>query len=88
MAPQLYGEAIRLHGVPRYCLRRPNPGNRSPASNYGGLCTRWRPHVNSGIINRWFYLMATDLGMDEAAKIWYATLQNLWPTAQSQTRPR
>jgi len=25
--------------------------------------------------------MATDLGMDEAAKIWYATLQNLWPTA-------
>jgi Zn-dependent metalloprotease len=40
------------------------------------------PHVNSGIINRWFYLMATDLGMDEAAKIWYATLQNLWPNAQ------
>lgn len=39
------------------------------------------PHLNSGIINRWFYLMATDLGMDEAAKIWYATLQNLWPTA-------
>jgi Zn-dependent metalloprotease len=40
------------------------------------------PHVNSGIINRWFYLMASDLGMDAAAKIWYATLQNLWPTAQ------
>ena len=38
--------------------------------------------MNSGIINRWFYLMAIDLGMDAAAKIWYATLQNLWPISQ------
>ena len=40
------------------------------------------PHLNSGIVNRAFYLTAIDLGAFDAAKIWYATLQNLWPNAQ------
>ncbi len=40
------------------------------------------PHLNSGIPNRWFYLVCAGLeDIDAAALIMYQTLQNLWPTA-------
>src|SRR5262249_32811355 len=39
------------------------------------------PHLNSGIVNRAFYLTAIDLGTFPAAKIWYAALQSLTPTS-------
>jgi Zn-dependent metalloprotease len=38
-------------------------------------------HINSGIPNRAFYLVATEIGTPTAAKIWYHALQNLWSTA-------
>jgi Zn-dependent metalloprotease len=38
-------------------------------------------HINSGIINRAFYLTASELGTSSAGAIWYAGLLNLWPTA-------
>ena len=82
MAPQLYGEAIRSMAYPGTAYDDPVLGTDPQPATMAGYVPGGDPHVNSGIINRWFYLMATDLGMDEAAVIWYATLQNLWPTAQ------
>ncbi len=82
MAPQLYGEAIRSMAYPGTAYDNPILGTDPQPATMAGYVPGGDPHLNSGIINRWFYLMATDLGMDEAAKIWYATLQNLWPTAQ------
>jgi len=82
MAPGLYGEAIRSMAYPGTAYDDPVLGTDPQPATMAGYVAGGDPHVNSGIINRWFYLMATDLGMDPAAKIWYATLQNLWPTAQ------
>ena len=82
MAPQLYGEALRSMAYPGTAYDNSVMGRDPQPATMAGYVPGGDPHVNSGIINRWFYLMATDLGMDEAAKIWYATLQNLWPTAQ------
>ncbi len=82
MAPQLYGEAIRSMAFPGTAYDDPILGTDPQPATMAGYVPGGDPHVNSGIINRWFYLMATDLGMDPAALIWYATLQNLWPTAQ------
>src|SRR6266851_8851791 len=82
MAPQLYGEAIRSMAFPGTAYDDPILGTDPQPATMAGYVPGGDPHINSGIINRWFYLMATDLGMDPAAKIWYATLQNLWPTTQ------
>src|SRR5437660_8066951 len=44
-------------------------------------------HLNSGIPNHAFYLLATELGgnaWDDAGAIWYQTLLQLWPKAQFQ----
>jgi Zn-dependent metalloprotease len=82
MAPQLYGEAIRSMAYPGTAYDNPILGTDPQPATMAGYVPGGDPHVNSGIINRWFYLMATDLGMDPAALIWYQTLQNLWPTAQ------
>jgi Zn-dependent metalloprotease len=82
MAPQLYGEAIRSMAFPGTAYDNPILGTDPQPATMAGYVPGGDPHLNSGIINRWFYLMAMDLGMDPAAVIWYATLQNLWPTAQ------
>lgn len=82
MAAQLYGEAIRSMAYPGTAYDDPILGTDPQPATMAGYVPGGDPHVNSGIVNRWFYLMATDLGMNDAAVIWYATLQNLWPTAQ------
>jgi len=82
MAPGLYGEALRSMAYPGSAYDNPILGKDPQPPTMAGYVPGGDPHVNSGIINRWFYLMAIDLGMDAAAKIWYATLQNLWPTSQ------
>ena len=86
MAPQLYGEAIRSMAYPGTAYDDPVLGTDPQPATMSGHVPGGDPHLNSGIINRWFYLMAIDLGMDEAAVIWYATLQNLWPTASQPLR--
>ena len=82
MAPDLYGEALRSMAYPGTAYDNSTLGKDPQPATMVGYVTGGDPHLNSGIINRWFYLMAMDLGMDPAAMIWYATLQNLWPTAQ------
>jgi Zn-dependent metalloprotease len=77
VGPNFFGEAIRSMKYPGSAY----DGDPQPV-DMSGYVPGGDPHVNSGIINRWFYLMATDLGMDAAALIWYQTLENLWATAQ------
>jgi Zn-dependent metalloprotease len=82
MAPQLYGEAIRSMAFPGTAYDDPILGTDPQPPTMAGYVAGGDPHLNSGIINRWFYLMAMDLGIDSAAQIWYATLQNMVPTSQ------
>jgi Zn-dependent metalloprotease len=82
MAPGLYGEALRSMSNPGTAFDNPLMGKDPQPAGMAGYVPAGDPHVNSGIINRAFYLMAIDLGSMPAAKLWYATLQNLWPTAQ------
>ena len=82
MAAGLYGETLRSMAYPGTAYDNPVLGKDPQPATMVGYVSGGDPHVNSGIINRWFYLMAIELDMDAAAKIWFATLQNLWPTAQ------
>jgi len=81
MADDLYGEAIRSMSHPGTAYDNPVLGKDPQVAHMSAYLPGGDPHINSGIINRAFYLMATDLGSFPAAKLWYATLQNLWPTA-------
>src|SRR5215467_1574991 len=82
VADDLYGEAIRSMAFPGSAYDDSILGTDPQPATMAGYVPGGDPHVNSGIVNRWFYLMATDLGIEPAALIWYATLQKLWPTAQ------
>lgn len=72
---------------PRLGGRDPQPGHMrsyvklpdTEEDDWGGV------HINSGIPNRAFYLLARELGgnaWDDAGNIWYTSLLRLWPTAQ------
>jgi Zn-dependent metalloprotease len=82
MAAQLYGEAIRSMSHPGTAYDNPILGKDPQAAHMSGYVPGGDPHVNSGIINRAFYLTAIELGSFPAARIWYNTLLNLWPNAQ------
>jgi Zn-dependent metalloprotease len=86
MAEQLYGEALRSMAHPGTAYDNPllgkDPQPDHMSGYYAGPKDNYGVHINSGIINRAFYLTAQELGTDSAGKIWYAGLQNLWPTAQ------
>ena len=84
MGPKLYGEALRCMASPGTAFdndlmdKDPQPDHlrdfyKGPNDN-GGV------HINSGIMNRAFYLAARGLEIENAALIWYTALQNLWPT--------
>lgn len=48
---------------------------------YTGTADNGGVNINSGIMNKAFYLAARKLETENAALIWYTALQNLWPTA-------
>ncbi len=85
MAPGLYGEALRSMAHPGTAYNNsilgqdPQPDHMD--NYYAGPADNQGVHINSGIPNRAFYLTAEELGTDAAGAIWYAGLQNLWPTA-------
>jgi Zn-dependent metalloprotease len=86
MGSQLYGEALRSMKAPGtaydnpYFGKDPQPDHMS--NIYTGGADNGGVHINSGILNKAFYLAATDLGVDVAAGIWYRSLQLLWSNAQ------
>lgn len=48
---------------------------------YTGSSDNQGVHINSGIPNKAFYLAASELGMEDAGKIWFRCLKGLWRTA-------
>ncbi|WIM98782.1 M4 family metallopeptidase [Actinoplanes oblitus] len=81
MAAPMYGEAIRSMAHPGTAYDNPVLGKDPQAGHMSQYVPDGDPHINSGIINRAFYLSAIDLGSYPAAKIFYAALQSLWPHA-------
>ena len=85
MGPTLVGEALRSMKAPGTAYdnallgKDPQPDHMS--QYFAGPEDEQGVHINSGIPNRAFYLVATSIGTPRAAKIWYHALQNLWPTA-------
>lgn len=82
MGPGLYGEALRSMKEPGTAYDNPILG-RDPQPNhmnnyYSGPADNQGVHINSGIPNKAFYLVASDIGTDKAGLIWYTALQKLW----------
>lgn len=82
MGPDLYGEALRSMRHPGTAYDNPILGkDPQPAhykDRYTGTADNGGVHINSGIPNRAFYLVATELGDTQvAAKIWYHALHFL-----------
>ena len=81
MADDLYGEALRNMAEPGTAYDDPVLGRDPQPRDMSGYFQPADPHIMSGITNRWFYLICTEIGMDAGTLIMYQTLQNLWPTA-------
>src|SRR5262249_591024 len=91
LAEGIHGEALRSMKGPGTAYDDPKLGKDPQPANYksyvhteednGGV------HINSGIPNHAFYLVAKALGghaWEEAGSIWYGTLQRLQPEASFQ----
>lgn len=85
MGPELYGEALRSMAAPGTAHDNPlikkDPQPDHMKDIYTGPNDNGGVHINSGIMNKAFYLAARELETENAAMIWYTALQNLWPTA-------
>ena len=86
MGPELYGEALRSMRAPGtaydHALLGKDPQPAHMDDYYSGPADNRGVHINSGIPNRAFYIVARELDDTvAAARIWYHALQNLWPTA-------
>lgn len=86
MGPTLYGEALRSMRAPGTAYdnalmgKDPQPAHMSGL--YSGAGDNGGVHINSGIPNRAFFLVATGLNDTMAAtRIWYHALQRLWSNA-------
>ena len=49
---------------------------------YKGTSDNGGVHINSGILNKVFYLVSLEIGTQEAAKLWFEALKLLKPTAK------
>jgi Zn-dependent metalloprotease len=94
LAPGINGVALRSMKDPGSAFddaklggKDPQPGDMdhyvemSLSEDNGGV------HINSGIPNHAFFLLASQLGgnaWEDAGSIWYQTLLQLWPQAQFQ----
>lgn len=81
MGPDLPGEALRSMKAPGTAYDNDIMGTDPQPAHmddyYTGFEDNQGVHINSGIPNRAFYLVATDIGTDTAAKIWYSAFQTL-----------
>ena len=82
---ELYGESLRSMAAPGNAydntLMGKDPQPDHMKDFYTGTADNGGVHINSGIMNKAFYLAARELETENAAMIWYTALQNLWPTA-------
>jgi len=85
MGPTLFGESLRSMKAPGAAYNNrllgvdPQPSHMK--DYYAGPDDNQGVHINSGIPNKAFYLVAFDIGTDKAMKIWYQALRMLWPDA-------
>jgi Zn-dependent metalloprotease len=85
MGPDLPGEALRSMRAPGTAYDNdligvdPQPAHMD--DYYDGPEDNQGVHINSGIPNRAFYLVATDIGTDRAAQIWFQAFTQLPSTA-------
>ncbi|MPY61269.1 M4 family metallopeptidase [Streptomyces spongiae] len=86
MAEDQYGEALRSMAHPGTAFDNPIMGKDPQPAHMSGYFPgpedNQGVHINSGIPNRAFYLVAMEIGTTQAGLIWYAGLQNLWATAK------
>jgi Zn-dependent metalloprotease len=84
MGPQLQGMAIRSMKSPGTAYNSPLLGKDPQPDNmskiYTGAADNGGVHINSGIPNKVFYLVAIGIGTMETAKLWFETLKVLKPT--------
>lgn len=85
MGPELFGEALRSMKAPGTAFYNHIMGKDLQVAHmkdyFNGPADNQGVHINSGIMNKVFYLVAMDIGTDKATHIWYHALQNLWKTA-------
>ena len=85
MGPMLFGESLRSMKAPGAAYDNNLMGNDPQPSHmrnyYAGSDDNQGVHINSGIPNRAFFLVASDIGTDKAVLIWYQALRMLWPDA-------
>jgi Zn-dependent metalloprotease len=90
MGPDLQGEALRSMRAPGTAYDNPlmktDPQPAHMSHYYQGDADNRGVHINSGIPNRAFYLVASELGDTLAAgQLWYRAFQRLTPTADFVT---
>ncbi|GAB3921427.1 M4 family metallopeptidase [Larkinella terrae] len=84
MGPTLQGQALRSMKAPGTAYNNalmgqdPQPDHMSKL--YKGAADNGGVHINSGIPNKVFFLVATAIGTDKAALLWFETLKTLKPT--------
>lgn len=86
MGPELYGEALRSMSSPGTAydnsLLGKDPQPDHMRDYYAGSDDNQGVHINSGIPNKAFYLVAMRIGTDKGALLWYESLKKLWATAK------
>jgi Zn-dependent metalloprotease len=91
LGPEIHGEALRSMKAPGTAYDDPQLGQDPQPDHMKSYKTMSRDnggvHINSGIPNHAFYLLATALGgnaWDAPGKIWYRTLPRLSTESQFQ----
>ncbi len=85
MGPTLQGQALRSMKAPGTAYdnelmgKDPQPDHMD--NLYRGSADNGGVHINSGIPNKVFFLVATAIGTDKAAPLWFETLKTLKPKA-------
>ncbi|QHV95800.1 M4 family metallopeptidase [Spirosoma endbachense] len=84
MGPALQGQALRSMKAPgtayNNTLMGKDPQPDHMTTIYKGSADNGGVHINSGIPNKVFFLVATAIQTDKAALLWFETLKTLKPT--------
>lgn len=84
MGPTLQGQALRSMKAPGTAYNNQLMGKDPQPAHmdniYKGSADNGGVHINSGIPNKVFYLVAVVIGTDKAAPLWFETLKTLKPT--------
>jgi Zn-dependent metalloprotease len=89
MGPSLSGQAIRSMKAPgtafnnQFMGQDPQPDHMN--NFFTGTSDHFGVHINSGIPNKVFFLVSTDISTEKAGLLWFETLKTLKPTTSFKT---